>query len=934
MLPRTFFTLFCLTLAGSAPYLSAQNAVHQYDTRIARFESAGLTDSVLHYARQKAQLARQADLLGLWAWIQVEIHDLTSDDPAACLRALDEALARQWRPPKDSAESEPFMYLQAYRGYYLTETGRIWPAVQAYEAARNWFERYRFDDPDFEPVETIYKPLGNHYTRLGDNEKALAVFQQALTLTPPENIAETAGLYNNIGIAHWNSGNLNAAENYYLSGLRLAHLPALQRALLLTGLARTQLDRGQAATAFHTAEKALQLLQLTSADANTGGEYRAFAHLTAGIALSRTGKYAAAEFHLKQALSGAKRFFGTHARETGKAEIALAGLLRAQGKAAAGLDAANRALSAVLPHFNAGNRRLENPDPETFYEENTIFEALEEKAAAAALLYQQSGDLQWLTLALDCHDKAWQAEMRLRQVYQYRSSKLELQKNTRAREESALNIVRALYEKTGNPLYRQKAFLLAERSKAALLRDALHDNLIRQRLAGSDGRFAQLAGLRQSAAWYERQLLLHPENPQAGVWRSENDALQAGIKALQDTLQKAYPGIGNTVGTADSFFVSNKLPDGEILTEYFLGSLWIDVFVLSGHQVVAWRRLPCDDALLQLTGRFLTFFENSSAILADPQGYLETACALGQILLPPETGKARRLTIVPDGILHFIPFEALVTAPSAPGAKLRSAAYLIRRQEVRYAGSLATLLAQEALKPRPERFFLGVAPLFEGRERGLPPLTAGRAEWQTLSAGGIDALTGPQADTAGLLAVAGRYRLLHFGTHARGDAQGDRPPSIELYDAALMLPDIYALNLNADLVVLSACQTGLGAEQKGEGVMSLARAFAQSGAACILSSLWTVNDRSTTHLFQDFYRALGKGLPVGAALRTAKLRYLDDKNIPSTGQSPYFWAGIVMVGADRQIQAPGDGWLWAGIGGGLALAFLLSLWFKRKLKTL
>lgn len=931
MLPRTFFTWCCLTLAGSAPFLYAQNAVHQYDARIARFESAGLTDSVLYYAHKKAQLARQADLLGLWAWIQVEIHDLSSDNPAACLRALDEALARQWRAPKDSAESEPFMYLQAYRGYYLTETGRIWPAVQAYEAARNWFERYRFSDPDLEPVETIYKPLGNHYTRLGDNEKALAVFQKALRLTPPAHTAETAGLLNNIGIAHWNSGNLSAARDNYQSGLRLPGLPRLQYALLLTGLARTLLDQNQPEAALQTAKDALKYLRDIPPSGNPGLEYRVSAHLTAGIALGRTGQFQEAEACMEKALAEAKKVFGAHSRETGKAEIAMAALLRAQGKAAAALEAANRALTAVLPGFQPRNAQ-ENPAPSLFYEENTLFEALEEKAAAAAQQYRQSGDLQWLTLALDCHDKAWQAEMRLRQVYQYRSSKLELQKNTRAREESALNIVRTLYEKTGRPIYRQKAFILAERSKAALLRDALHDNLIRQRLAGSDARFAQLAGLRQSAAWHERQLLLHPESPQANTWRNENDALQARIKALQDTLQKAYPGIGNTVGTVDSFFILNKLPDGEILTEYFLGSLWIDVFVLSGHQVVEWRRLPRDDAFRQLTGRFLTFFENSSAILADPQGYLETACALGQILLPPETAKARRLTIVPDGILHFIPFEALVTAPPAPGAKLRSAAYLIRRQEVRYAGSLATLLAQEALKPRPERFFLGVAPLFEGRERGLPPLTAGRAEWQTLSAGGIDALTGPQADTAGLLAVAGRYRLLHFGTHARGDAQGDRPPSIELYDAALMLPDIYALNLNADLVVLSACQTGLGAEQKGEGVMSLARAFAQSGAACILSGLWTVNDRSTTHLFQDFYRALGEGLPAGAALRTAKLRYLDDKNIPSSGQSPYFWAGMVMVGADRQIQSPGDGWLWAGIGGGLALLFLLSLYFGRKLK--
>jgi hypothetical protein len=388
---------------------------------------------------------------------------------------------------------------------------------------------------------------------------------------------------------------------------------------------------------------------------------------------------------------------------------------------------------------------------------------------------------------------------------------------------------------------------------------------------------------------------------------------------------QAYPTLAGAGAPGDIFLNTFKITEGEILTEYFVSRNWLDVFVLSGSVVIAWHRVPNDADLQSLSSRFLTFFENAGAIIADPAGYLETAYALWQKIIPAETASAQRLTIVPDGFLNFIPFEALVTALPEGAPSLRTAAYLIRRQEIRYAWSLATLRQQEALISKAPKFLLGVAPLFEGGERGLAPLAAGKAEWQTLPAGKIQTLLGPLADTAHFITAAGQYRILHLSTHARADLRENRPPLIELYDAALLLPDIYALPLQADLVILSACQTGLGVEQKGEGVMSLARAFAQGGAACILSSLWSVNDRSTVRLFQDFYHETAEGQPVAAALRRAKLNYIDDKSIAATGQSPYFWAGMVAVGSNREINMP-HGFAWGLFGWlGLVVSVIVGL---------
>lgn len=114
--------------------------------------------------------------------------------------------------------------------------------------------------------------------------------------------------------------------------------------------------------------------------------------------------------------------------------------------------------------------------------------------------------------------------------------------------------------------------------------------------------------------------------------------------------------------------------------------------------------------------------------------------------------------------------------------------------------------------------------------------------------------------------------------------------------------------------------------------MSLARAFAQAGAACVVSSLWSVNDQSTSQVLTSFYQNLKAGQTIGVALRTAKLKYLNDPSVRSTMQSPYFWAGLTMVGDDRVVVDDSSGWwLWVGLGLGFVLA--LGWWLARYRKS-
>jgi len=887
---------------------------HRYDERIEYFQEKNQPDSLRHYAAQKAQLARAADSLAAWGWAQLDLYyNLPDDDPTAAA-LLDAAWAQRWREPANAYETEPLLYLQTHRAWHHFQQGRVWQSVQAYEQARQWYEQFQF--VDFDAVETLYKPLGNHYTRLGDNDKALAVFQKTLPLAAHDP-ASLAGLHSNIGIAHSNAGQWPEAVAAFRRGLALPALPTDRRAQLLAGLAQAQLDTGQPAAALRDA---------LAASRSPQPGLRARAMRTAANACRQMGRLAEAERWLQQALAAAKTTYGTHDREVGKTENDLAQLYLQLRRPQAALAAANRALTAVLPNFQPKNPQ-DNPAAAIFYEENTLWESLSSKAAAAEAQYHESHDLIWLHCAAECHELAHAAESKHREVFQYEASKLDLQRAARNREAAAMQVERLLFEKTGQPVHLQRAFAIAERSKAALLLDALRDNLVRQRLAGTDPRFGQLSELRRSRAFFEKNLLLAPHSPLAQQWRSEADALAQHIATLQRDLAAAYPRLSEAENRTASTALSTiqVLGEDEILLEYFVGPHFVEVFSIEKNGIAAWHRFPNDAELQMAATAFAAFFANAHAMLGDPAGYLHAAFFLGQKILPPSAAEARRLLVVPDGFLNTLPFEALVTAAPSGTTNLRNAPYLLRRQSVRYAWSVATLRQQSLMPSGGGWRLLAIAPMCGRGLRGLPALTASCDEWTPLRGHQTTELIDFQANWQQVEVMAGHHRLLHFSTHAFAATSGAELPRIELYDRAVYLPDIYALPLQADGVVLSACQTGLGTESAGEGVMSLARAFAQSGAACVVSSLWTVNDRSTARLFGFFYEKTAAGTPLCTALHEAKLAYLDDPGVPTTLQSPYFWAGLVAVGDERAVVGE-PGWLWAVIGVLMLVVLSVGVW--------
>jgi CHAT domain-containing protein len=323
--------------------------------------------------------------------------------------------------------------------------------------------------------------------------------------------------------------------------------------------------------------------------------------------------------------------------------------------------------------------------------------------------------------------------------------------------------------------------------------------------------------------------------------------------------------------------------------------------------------------------------------------FSKTSHALYQIVLAPAAQLVadKRLLVVADGALNYVPFEALVTAPG--GTAYASLNYLVKTNEIVYAPSASVVAAVRQRQRAATGGVLVVAdPVFDAadvraRDRvaaskdapaqraamksalkdvtgsklmtlRLARLVGTRAEAERIAdfarAGGPGADVWLDFDASEANVRRRRldgYRVLHFATHGLLDSERPQFTGLALTlvgdteaDGFLRVEEVFNLRLGSPLVVLSACETGLGREKRGEGVIGLTRAFMYAGAPTVGVSLWAVADKSTAELMPEFYKRLlaaGGGEPA-AAMRAAQQQMIAGKRY----SAPFYWAPFVLVG--------------------------------------
>lgn len=357
---------------------------------------------------------------------------------------------------------------------------------------------------------------------------------------------------------------------------------------------------------------------------------------------------------------------------------------------------------------------------------------------------------------------------------------------------------------------------------------------------------------------------------------------------------------------------------------------------------------------------------------SDFDSFKQVGHQLYQTLLQPilhELGKdsLSSLIIIPDGRLSYLPFEVLLTEPG-DHKRYDELPYLIKDMQIQYAYSATLLQQYQEQEDKAPNSWAGFAPSYSkagvwadakalDRSYGslrdaLLPLIHNQPEVEGISKMTHgQAFVGAAASEEAFKAESHKHGILHLAMHALtndehpeasclvftepesldrhiehalADSLGLVADSSLLEDGHLYTEEIYQLPLQADLVVLSGCNTGIGKWQRGEGLMSLARAFAYAGCPNLLTSLWQVDDAATRLLMERFYQHLSEGKGKAAALRQAKLDYLASGHL----SHPSFWSGFVLIGDDDPVPIQRNNeliWLWLL----LLIPILMLIWKKR-----
>ncbi|MEM6272547.1 MAG: CHAT domain-containing protein [Bacteroidota bacterium] len=618
------------------------------------------------------------------------------------------------------------------------------------------------------------------------------------------------------------------------------------------------------------------------------------------------------------------------------------------------LDAAEAAFRAglgrFLPLLDSISGPYALPELDAERAQPWIIEALRGCSQVGYRRYQNTGAAADLAFSLAALDRAVEQAAIVRRAFISPDARLGLSGKVYDLYETA--ILRALELSQAEPgeSFKQ-AFNFAEQGKAAVLLEEIAAADRSSGLAVPEAIRTELDELDLNYRVY-RELAEEASGEMKVTYAEQRDEALRRRLERQQAIASDYPAFidvrYNQAPIIDLAELQTRLQPDEALIEYFVGDENLVVFLVTRAAFSVQRSaLPPDladnirglRASISATGR--------SELLRDFRKYgrvLYQQVAEGWVnALPPEINA---VTIIPDGPLSYVPFEVLLSED--PGrASYPELPFLIRKYRFSYGYSATLRYRERRSVPLESAQVLACALSFRAQvgasmrsgllREELPELTNVTREMEAIRAHfSGEFLVDESATETSFRTLAPEFGLLHLATHtvfneAVPDAtrivfseeKGDSDGYLHAYE-------LYGLTLKADLAVLSACQTGDGELLRGEGVMSLGRAFTYAGCKSTVMTLWPLNDDAAGDIMASFYGYLAEGQPKDAALHRAKLDYLDAHAGPQA--SPFFWAAFVQSG-DVSPVAPKRGIpavYWIAPVGGVPIVILLLLFWRRR----
>ncbi|MEG4837519.1 tetratricopeptide repeat protein [Microcoleus sp. B9-D4] len=763
--------------------------------------------------------------------------------------------------------------------------------------------------------------IGRVYDDLGEKQKALEYYNQSLALKGAvgDRRGEATTL-NNIGSVYDDLGEQQKALEYYSQSLTLKQAAGDRRGEAITlnniGLVYSDLGEKQKALQYYS-----QSLLLDRAVGDRGGEATTLSNI--GTVYSELGEQQKALEYYSQSLP----------------------LSRARGDRRGEASSLNN-IGTVYSELGEQQKALE------YYSQSLpLSRATGDRGGEAATLYNIASvkrDQNNLTEALNDIESSLKIIENLRTKIaspELRSSYFATVQNY---YELYIDLLMQLHKTHPKSGYDTKALEASEGSRARSLLELLFESNANIREGISPDLLQQEKTVQQQLDAIEKQRIEAISSP------NPNQTKIAEIDKQRLALLQQYQELQTKIRTASPRYAALTQPqpltlpeiqkqildENTILLQYSLGAYGSYLWVVSQKGLTSYE-LPKQVDLETAARNFRDAI--TSPIHRDiPQKVAEASANLSQLILQPAAAQLgnKRLLIVPDGVLHYTPFPALtlpqtrgqntnvpliasheiITLPSASSLAILRQNYGDRKPP----SQTLAILADPVFSPDDERIKgkitqattekleannLGLNRSLRASNREWPPkrLAFTRQEAQTISSLFPSASSRQifDIDASRTTATDGNlanYQIVHFATHGMANSKNPELSGIvmsmvddkgNLVNGFLRLTDIFNLKLAANLVVLSACQSGMGQNVKGEGMVGLTRGFMYAGAQRVAVSLWSVDDEGTAVLMQKFYqKMLQQKLAPAAALRAAQIEMMQQEK----WKSPYYWAAFTLQG--------------------------------------
>jgi len=486
--------------------------------------------------------------------------------------------------------------------------------------------------------------------------------------------------------------------------------------------------------------------------------------------------------------------------------------------------------------------------------------------------------------------------------------------------EKALNIVYKIYQQKNNPYYLQQAYELMGLSKAMLLQQAQLEDAARAQLSlQNDSLLLQEKVLQNRLLEIDkaqRIAQLSQDNDLVSIYQQQQTEVREKYHELIRQLDRKYPDYATykaQLYPPPLSDIQKYLSENQLLLAYHQGTQDIYTLVINKNSVELLKKtLPQNwnehfttfrNALTNFQDIENSFQENRQIIKKEGQYFFSN---LMGAIDKDMYNSCDQLLVVPDGVLHYLPFETFLTK-SPQNDRFTEFPFLIKEKTVQYGFSIRSFFVNTHHKlvkqTTSSNIFSGFSIDYGGRTN-LSVLPSSQQEVDTV-AKIMNGKAWKHSTKTLFREEAPNYHVVHYAGHAEvhyenyADHRMIFEEQGEIAESYLYPLEIQQLDFSqTDLMVLSGCHTGDGNLYKGEGIMSLAHAFAMAGCPSLVMSLHEVHDQTSQKVFIPFYEQLKDGLSVSQALRQGKLQYLNSLQNDPFLSHPYFWAGLVSIGQD------------------------------------